>query len=678
MRVLDFVPNSPSPAARPAPTAPQWQKSPPWWRGWLAAAAAIAFTATAPAIRAADLPWNYAVQVTATVEPGPSQVVLQWTPPDPNALGGLVPQHIVYRKRVANLANPDWGQGTVVPAGQNSFTDTVQPGVAYEYKIVRQYSGVDPQFNGVGYVRTGIAVPLVEQRGTLLLVVDSAVADALASELDQFTQDCEGDGWQVVRIDGFSAASNPADLQARIRQEYQTDDDVQAVFLVGNLPVVLSGTATNPDGHFIRPMPADGFFGDVTGDWGPATYNGQFWTYQKNTFPAPVALEVGRLDFAEMPGVAAASPYGTEVGLLKNYFAKDHAYRIAQRVPQQRALIGDAMGEYYYQGVVEPFSADGYRNFAPLVGNQITVADKYHGADNTSNWLADLAAGSYEWAYGCGAGGDSGDSIAALGPNDELTSTDLVAQNAQADFYLLFGSFVVDWTKPDNLLRAALAPADYGLASAWAGRPFLYFHAMGLGETIGYGIRASENGSGSLYDTPVKVRPSGNTYVGGVYMALMGDPTLRLDPVPPVTNLSVDNATGAVSWTPPAGVAVQEYRVYWQNPGSGRFELENTVPAAAASYTPTHTGRHMIRAVMLDTRSGTFFNASEGVFWDAATANPSGPSTGGINPPPSGGGSPAPLPVPPGSPGPEVGPVSVPDPALPRATFGIPLLIPTR
>jgi hypothetical protein len=585
-----------------------------------------------PAARAIDMPWNYAVQITATVDEGQGQVTLRWTEPEGMASNGARdPQHVVYRKAVADLGNPDWGAGTPVPVGQNYFVDAIPPGVAYEYKVTRRYSSGDPMYNGVGYVRTGIRVPLVEDRGTVLLVVESGVAGELGGDLDQLTLDLNGDGWRVIRLTDFSSGSNPSDLRARIRAEYYRDGaNVRAVFLVGHLPVVMSGTQTNPDGHFVRPMPADGYYGDMNGDWGPATFDGQRWYFTRNTFPAPLSLAVGRVDFADMPAVYAASPYPSEVALLRNYLAKDHAFRLAQRTPARRALIGDAFGEYYYDGVVEPFAAEAYRNFAPLVGDAIVVKDNYRGSTNAANWLDTLTNSSFLWAYGGAAGGDTGDSMGALGP-DGVTSSALVGRNAKADFYLMFGSFMVDWTKPNNLLRATLAPADYGLACAWAGRPFLYFHSMGLGETLGAAFRLSENASGSLYDTPVIERPGGNTYSGGVYLALLGDPTLRMDPVPPVSGLGANEA-GVAYWNAPAGVDVTEYRVYRQSGESNAVQLEATLPPSARSYAPTQSGRHMVRAIVLQRGSGTYLNGSTGVFWDTSAANP--PSTNPTPPPP--------------------------------------------
>jgi hypothetical protein len=81
--------------------------------------------------------------------------------------------------------------------------------------------------------------------------------------------------------------------------------------------------------------------------------------------------------------------------------------------------------------------------------------------------------------------------------------------------------------------------------------------------------------------------------------------------------------------------------VYWQDGDS--YQLENTVPASARSYVPAHTGRHMIRVVTLQQGSGTYFSASQGVFWDVTSI--SSPGTGNPNLPPP------PLPTPPVGPG---------------------------
>ena len=86
--------------------------------------------------------------------------------------------------------------------------------------------------------------------------------------------------------------------------------------------------------------------------------------------------------------------------------------------------------------------------------------------------------------------------------------------------------------QPIICLRAPLANAGMPLATCWTGgSPRWYFHHMGLGETIGYSLMQSQNNT-SIYD------PGNNTLLGGVHMVLMGDPTLRLHMVYPVSNLT--------------------------------------------------------------------------------------------------------------------------------------------
>ena len=75
------------------------------------------------------------------------------------------------------------------------------------------------------------------------------------------------------------------------------------------------------------------------------------------------------------------------------------------------------------------------------------------------------------------------------------STSDFAANDPQVVFTMLFGSYFGDWDSQDNFLRAALATPTYTLACVWAGRPYWYFHHMGLGETIGFSARVSQNNS---------------------------------------------------------------------------------------------------------------------------------------------------------------------------------------
>src|SRR5262245_8776548 len=123
--------------------------------------AAVVMVILSVAARAIESTWNYAVQVTASVQSAPAQITLSWTQ-DTQSTPASYP---VYRKSPGATS---WGSGTLLPGSATSYTDTgVTAGTAYEYQVVRQAGG----YSAWGYVLSGIDVPLVENRGKVVLVV---------------------------------------------------------------------------------------------------------------------------------------------------------------------------------------------------------------------------------------------------------------------------------------------------------------------------------------------------------------------------------------------------------------------------------------------------------------------------------------------------------------------------
>ena len=100
----------------------------------------------------------------------------------------------------------------------------------------------------------------------------------------------------------------------------------------------------------------------------------------------------------------------------------------------------------------------------------------------------------------------------------------------KAVFVMLFGSYMGNWDGTDDLLRSVLATPTMGLACMMVGEPHWFVHHMGLGETIGYGTRLTMNNN-TLYQS------ASNAFMRAVYINLMGDPTLRQDPICPPSGL---------------------------------------------------------------------------------------------------------------------------------------------
>jgi hypothetical protein len=529
------------------------------------------------------------VLVSAEVQAVPPQIELRW-PADPKAT-----DYTVFRR---GLADPTWGSSLARLEGRETrhLDREVKPGVVYEYKVHK--SGQNGSaFEGTGYLRAGIEIPLVDRRGKVILLVDSTQAAPLQAEIRRLERDLEGDGWRVLRHD-VDPQAKPPDVKAAIKKDYESDPAaVRSLFLLGHIPVPYSGRY-NPDGHadHLGAWPADSYYGDLDVEWtdqavdfpGAARPEGKNvpgdGKFDPSQLPSEVALEVGRVDLGRMPAFGKS-----ETELLRRYLDRDHAFRHRALAAERRALISDQFGDF--RG--EAFVSGSWRNFAALVG-----AEKIE----TGDWFRSLTAGSYLFAHGSGAGGWQ--SCAGVG-----TTADFAQKPVQAVFTVLFGSYFGDWDVKDGLLRAPLASDGSPLACLWSGRPHWYLQSLALGETLGYATRLTQNNRG-LY------QPTG-AFARGVHIALMGDPTLRIHVVAPPSGLlrKPEGAGVRLSWQASPD-ADQGYHVYRKD-GAAWTRLSGT-PVAETRFldpSPAREGAYMVRAVRLERGpGGTYLNASQALF----------------------------------------------------------------
>ena len=152
--------------------------------------------ATSPAAAASVS--DYAVRVSAVVQTNPPSITLSWIS-DPAATN-----YTLYRKLRDDAT---WGTGTTLAVNATNYLDSnVAVGGAYEYRIMKSTAG----YYGYGYIYAGVAVPLAQSRGTVVLLVDNSFTASLALELGRLQQDLVGDGWTVVRHDVARMAVDPA------------------------------------------------------------------------------------------------------------------------------------------------------------------------------------------------------------------------------------------------------------------------------------------------------------------------------------------------------------------------------------------------------------------------------------------------------------------------------------
>ncbi len=307
-----------------------------------------------------------------------------------------------------------------------------------------------------------------------------------------------------------------------------------------------------------------------------------------------ISLSVGRVDFYNLPAFSRS-----EAELLANYLAKNHAFRHKINNPKMQALVDDNFGTLNYStGLTEAFAISGWRNFSALLNFQnIKTGDYFNSTKDES----------YIWSYGCGGG--KYDSCVGIG-----NTADFVIENPKTVFTCLYGSRFGDWDSENNFMRAALASNGWILTCCWAGRPHYTFHQMGMGETIGHCVRATQNNINTYYYGAEQTKR-------GIHVALLGDPSLRMHIVQPVNSLKselTEKNTVLLSWNR-VDDNIEGYYIYKLDSVTKKYirisettaketRTEDVAPNAGNNY-------YMVRTLKLShVTGGSYFNLSQGMF----------------------------------------------------------------
>ncbi len=524
----------------------------------------------------AQTPRDFAVDLSAAVSTNAPCITVNWTIRRP---GNIAAQKI-HRRLKGEAA---WVKQADLATNTTSYADgTAAVGVEYEYWMERTYSGIYPD-TAMGYLSAGVNVPMTDSRGTLLLVIDDTLVAPLAPEIAQLQADLAGEGWVVQTLTAVRT-NTAAAVKAQIVAAYVADPaNVKMVYLLGHVPVPYSGDMA-PDLHVpdhLGAWPADGYYGEVNGTWTDASVNNSAATRSQNDnvpgdgkfdqsyFPNLVELMVGRLDLHGMTRAPCASV--SEAALLRRYLRKAHDFRMRQgayaSIPRQ-SLIRDGFG--HISG--ESFAIAGWSWAFTGAGSLVDEAP-------AGQWFSASYAGGKTYLIAYGNGGGTYESAASVG-----NTADFGLKPSRALFTSLFGSYFGDWDSGDSLLRAPLAGNatgdSLGLTCFWGGRPNRFMHHLGMGETAGYGMRASQNGSLS----------GGGSYAPNndarTHTALMGDPALRLYPVEPPRNVTAvsSNNLVALAWTASAETNLLGYHVYRASTATGPYARLTAAPLAGTAY----------------------------------------------------------------------------------------------
>ncbi|MDD5673353.1 MAG: fibronectin type III domain-containing protein [Chitinivibrionales bacterium] len=582
--------------------------------------------------------------------------VLDWVVPVSATTGSASPYVTLRWPASSSTAQNGWRRAKgatswnafALAANAVSYPDVnAQPGIAYEYSL--QFT-LATGITAYGSIVAGYNIPIVEQRGNVILLVDSTIKTPLAAEIARLQQDLAADGWIVFKhdvprqkIEAFSALATDSPkrlaeisaVRTIVQNDYNTAPAADwALFILGRIPVPYSGKI-NPDGHaeHLGAWPADVYYGDMSGTWTDNSVTATGATslrnhnipgdgkFDQSTIPADVKLEVGRVDLYYM-----SRPTGKyETDMLRQYLVRDHNFRWAIapfNAVARKGYVADVLGTVYN----EAFASSGWRTSYGLFGvNQSNETSDWFGDVGTTPCLFASAFGWGAWNF-CAA-------VSATGTSDDFNTKD-----SKAVFNMMFGSYFGDWDSgPDgsSFLRAPLGgtPNSLSLCNVWSGRgSFQLFH-MGLGETVGYGVRYTQNARQGAGDWVLDPN-NGGSYARLVHYALMGDPTLRLHVVAPPLNCAATSSTNSITltWTASSDAAVSGYHVYRSTSAAGPFVRitgdaatgANPTGTPLSSTTTTYTDNdaslvtgnsytYLVKAVKIETSpSGTYANQSSG------------------------------------------------------------------
>ena len=150
------------------------------------------------------------------------------------------------------------------------------------------------------------------------IIVASGLEIPLAPELTQFALDLEAEGFDV------STTVMTGGTSSDLREFLQGQTELGGAILVGNLPV--AWYEMDEWGH--EEFPMDLYFMDLDGIWSDSDVDGLLDGHSGDRAPE---IWIGRID-------PHAMEFGNELFLLKDYFAKNHAYRTGSMAVPARAL----------------------------------------------------------------------------------------------------------------------------------------------------------------------------------------------------------------------------------------------------------------------------------------------------------------------------------------------------
>ncbi len=371
------------------------------------------------------------------------------------------------------------------------------------------------------------------------LVIHSNLLASVSNELAQYEADLQQAGFAVTRVRYDSGTA--ADLRNTLIALYGEADSLAGAVLIGEIPyITYELTEDFGSGDEYEDFPCDIFYADLNGTWEDLTNVSPFASGKYDTRRGDLGLEI----WVSRMKTANLSSLGSQTNLLKNYFDKDHRYRIGAFGPNRRALV-------YDDDDWSSMATDDAEDIGWIYGGHVsgtmdaesTAAPDYIANHLTANYeLVQIRSHGYSTGHGFYT-----NSRARF---DYVYASDYRQKTPRAllySFYVCSGS---DFSTANNLASTAVFNTnDSGLA-AWGstktGGMWMdeeYYGPLSQGQCLGEAFRRWFNTAQSTYPSLTPPWWYGMVMIGDGALTLNG---ARLSPT---NTCMTEGGGGATSWS---------------------------------------------------------------------------------------------------------------------------------
>ncbi|MDD5528813.1 MAG: T9SS type A sorting domain-containing protein [bacterium] len=319
--------------------------------------------------------------------------------------------------------------------------------------------------------------------GKVAILIDSTIASSITNEVNQLMTNLQQEGYTVSSYN--IAGGTPEDLRSFLKGLYD-NDNIEGALFVGNLPVAWFQVGNDygpPYNYGYAEWPIDLFYMDLNGDWvdsmkyggiGDSLVSGKDSIYDVHSGNIDPEIYIGRL---------TPTGIGNDTLLIKNYFAKDNAYRHHSVELQHRALVyvEDDWYEYAseWAGDVSLLYDD---TLVVSDSNATTVTDYRIKLDTLRAWVSVFA---HSWPGGHVFYYNNHNSY------NYYNATEYTNQDPPANFYNLFACSFARYTESGYGGGRTIFNQSYGVGAVGSTKTgsmldFYYFYLpLSQGKAMG-------------------------------------------------------------------------------------------------------------------------------------------------------------------------------------------------